>query len=86
MPKHSAHPKAAKLFIAWLFTREGQTVLYRNKGSDLQLLEGSRTKPILEAAEKAAGREFYDYTIREVLSQKYPKLRREISKVFRSRK
>lgn len=86
VPKNAAHPNTAKLFIAWLFTREGQTVLYKNKGSDLQLLEGSRTKPILEAAQKAAGHEFFDYTIRAVLGQKYPKLRREVSKIFRSRK
>ncbi len=86
VPKHAAHPNAAKLFIAWLLTREGQKLLYRNKGSDLHLLEGSQTRPILEAAQKAAGQEFYDYNVHEVLDHKYPKLRRAIAKIFRTKK
>ena len=86
VPKHAAHPNTAKLFIAWLLTPEGQRVLYRNKGSDLHLLEGSQTKPILEAAQKAAGREFYDYTVHQVLGTKYPKLRPAVAKLFRTKK
>ena len=85
VPKGAEHPNAATLFISWILTPEGQRVLFQNKGSDLHYLPGSQTKPILEAAQKAAGGgTFMDYNVHTAAAPKYPKLGRTIAKMFRS--
>jgi iron(III) transport system substrate-binding protein len=43
VPKNSAHPNAAKLWINYLLSREAQDVLYDQDYADLHLLEGSKT-------------------------------------------
>ena len=58
VPKHSRNPATAKLFIAWILSPDGQKVLYRNQGSDLSLLPGSRTAKLLDDVRKQAGRDF----------------------------
>jgi iron(III) transport system substrate-binding protein len=45
VPSNAAHPNAAKLWIAYLLSREGQDVLYETEGLDHHLVEGSRSAP-----------------------------------------
>jgi iron(III) transport system substrate-binding protein len=43
VPKHAAHPAAAKLWIDYVLSREGQEILYDVESMDSHLVPGSRT-------------------------------------------
>ena len=47
IPTTAAHPNAARLFIAFMLTREGQDVLWDQVGEDNDLLPGSHMERIL---------------------------------------
>jgi ABC-type Fe3+ transport system substrate-binding protein len=47
IPNTAAHPNAARLFIAFMLTREGQDILWNQVGEDSDLLPGSHMGPIL---------------------------------------
>jgi ABC-type Fe3+ transport system substrate-binding protein len=48
VPKLSAHPNAAKLWINYLLSREAQDILYETNFSDAAFIPGSRTAPDIE--------------------------------------
>lgn len=47
IPITAAHPNAARLFIAFMLTREGQDILWDQVGEDSDLLPGSHMGPFL---------------------------------------
>lgn len=48
VPRNSAHPDAAELWINYMLSREAQDVLYQTDYADLHLLEGSKTLQLLQ--------------------------------------
>ena len=52
IPLTAAHPNAARLFITYLLTPDGQKLLWDLFGCDNYLLPGSRMAPIIAAAKK----------------------------------
>lgn len=59
IPLTAAHPNAARLFITYLLTPDGQKLLWDLFGCDNYLLPGSRMAPIIAAA-KQKGVKFID--------------------------
>ena len=57
VPKLSAHPNAAKLWINYLLSREAQDILYEANFSDAAFIPGSRTAPDIEKLQ-ASGVQF----------------------------
>ena len=47
IPNTAAHPNAARLFIAFLLTREGQDILWDQVGEDSDILTGSHMGKII---------------------------------------
>jgi ABC-type uncharacterized transport system YnjBCD substrate-binding protein len=47
VPNTAAHPNAARLFIAFLLTREGQDILWDQVGEDSDILPGSHMAKII---------------------------------------
>ena len=70
VPKHSQSPNIAKLFIAWVLTADGQAVLLKNQGEDLNYFKDSYSAKSLEAASKEAGKPLDDMHIHKLLAQK----------------
>jgi ABC-type Fe3+ transport system substrate-binding protein len=52
IPLTAAHPNAARLFIAYLLSPDGQKMLWDEMGCDNYKLPGSRMAPIIAAAKK----------------------------------
>jgi ABC-type Fe3+ transport system substrate-binding protein len=48
IPKNAAHPNAAKLFIDYLLSREGQDLVYASGYEDAHLVPGSKTAAQME--------------------------------------
>lgn len=84
VPRHAANPSTAKLFVAYLLTRQGQDIIYKHEGVDLHYLEGSRTAKQLEAVSKETGREFNDYTAQRIIDQgNVDEVLKKLSAIFR---
>jgi iron(III) transport system substrate-binding protein len=62
VPRKSAHPNAAKLWINYILSREAQDLLYEFDAQDLHLVEGSRTAKDLDALQ-ATGIEFHQVDV-----------------------
>ena len=62
IPKNSTSPNAAKLFVAFLQTTEGQKVTWKYAGSDLHTYPDSQLKPEIDAYVKR-GIVFHPFTI-----------------------
>jgi iron(III) transport system substrate-binding protein len=60
VPKTSAHPNAARLFIAYLLTPEGQALLWKLSKEDLHLLPGSRLYEKVKELQSRGVRIAYD--------------------------
>lgn len=52
IPKTAVHPNAARLFLTFLATREGQDILWDVAGYDSDLLPGSHSAPLIAALRK----------------------------------
>lgn len=70
IPKNAPHPNAARLYIAFLLSRDGQNFVWQAMGADSELIPGSKMHAIVENY-KARGIKIYNTY--EVL-QRYPKL------------
>jgi ABC-type Fe3+ transport system substrate-binding protein len=57
VPKLSAHPNAAKLWVNYVLSREAQDILYETNFADAAFVPGSRTAPEIEKLQ-AAGVQF----------------------------
>jgi iron(III) transport system substrate-binding protein len=53
VPKNSAHPNMAKLWINYLMSREAQDILYDTDVQDSQLVPGAKTSKMLESLQSA---------------------------------
>ena len=56
VPKRSAHPNAAKLWINYLLSPEAQAILYETNFQDAAFVPGSRTAPEIEKLQAAGVR------------------------------
>lgn len=52
VPKNAPHPNAGKLFVAFSATKEGQAIILRQNGSDLDLFPGSEEGKIIHKVER----------------------------------
>lgn len=86
VPKHAVHPNAAKLFIAWLLTPEGQKVLYEVQREDLYYFKDGKTRQWLDKVRVETGKEFHDQSIHLLVGKKVSKLQRSVAKIFREKK
>ena len=84
VPKNAVNPNAAKLFVAWLLTPEGQKALFSEQGSDLHVLKGSRTVKRIAAVARKAGHPIVDISIDRALNLEHPKLQRQAGKILRA--
>jgi iron(III) transport system substrate-binding protein len=84
VPKHAANPNAAKLFVAFLVTKEAQEIIYKHERTDLHYLEGSRVARQLSEIQTATGQQFGDYTPDRILDQQnVDTVLQKISVIFR---
>jgi ABC-type Fe3+ transport system substrate-binding protein len=51
VPRHAAHPNAAKLWVNYMLSREGQDILYQSEHADHHRVPGSHVAPEIEALE-----------------------------------
>jgi len=63
VPKNAPHPNAAKLFIVYLMTEQGQKDMYELTLNDLHLYPGSKLRDGLAAVERKYGFTFTDADI-----------------------
>jgi len=61
IPRNSAHPNAARLFVTFMLTREGQDFVWETDGTDYWRLPGSKIAPEMEKY-RARGVKFIDQT------------------------
>jgi ABC-type Fe3+ transport system substrate-binding protein len=61
IPKNSARPNAARLFVTFMLTREGQDFVWDSDGTDYWRLPGSKIAPEMEKY-RARGVKFIDQT------------------------
>jgi ABC-type Fe3+ transport system substrate-binding protein len=82
VPRNSAHPNLAKLYINTLLTEEGQQILYDVAATDHHALPGSRSEA--EIAElRAKGSDIFNIDTKRVLDQ--PEIRQlnvELDKIL----
>ena len=80
IPKNSAHPNAARLFVAFMLTREGQDFVWEADGTDYWRLPGSKIAPEMEKY-RARGVEFIDQT---QLEMDQPELLKTQARMFQA--
>jgi iron(III) transport system substrate-binding protein len=51
IPKTAAHPNAARLWVNYLLSREGQDLLYEYRHEDMHLIPGSKTAALVQDLE-----------------------------------
>jgi iron(III) transport system substrate-binding protein len=56
VPKNAAHPNAAKLWIDYMVSREGQDLLYESNFADSHLVPGSKTASRIERLQASGGK------------------------------
>jgi ABC-type Fe3+ transport system substrate-binding protein len=80
IPNTSAHPNAARLFIAFLLTREGQDLLWKYAAADSDRLPGSHMAAIM-ADLRRQGVKFIDTTGRDMTYPELSTYAAEINKI-----
>ena len=84
VPKNAAHPNAARLYVTYLSSPEGQKFSYDMNLVDLHLHPGSRTKPEIEAVEKKFGFKFQSADVAwQETNQAGNAAQREVRKILR---
>jgi ABC-type Fe3+ transport system substrate-binding protein len=85
VPKNAAHPNAAKLFVDWLLSREGQDLTWEVQAADHHLVPGSKVAPKLEQLQ-AQGVRFTELNLQfaeRANAQEQDRLRNEFQAVLR---
>ena len=86
VPKHSAHPNAAKLWINYLLGRAGQDMLFATASMDSHLVAGSQTVKEIDRLQAAGVKfvqldvEFYQRNDEKELSDTLAELQRILAK------
>jgi ABC-type Fe3+ transport system substrate-binding protein len=62
IPKNAAHPNAGKLFVTYLMTSEGQSILWKTGDYDLHTFPDSGMRKVI-AEYEARGAKFREYTL-----------------------
>jgi iron(III) transport system substrate-binding protein len=62
IPKNAAHPNAGKLFVTYLMTSEGQSILWKTGDYDLHTFPDSGMRKVI-AEYEAKGAKFREYTL-----------------------
>lgn len=84
VPKNAPHPNAAKLFVTYLLSPEGQADMYDLTLNDLHLFPQSQTRPKIEAVEKKFGIKFQNADIAwQATNEAGNAAQREVQKIFR---
>jgi ABC-type Fe3+ transport system substrate-binding protein len=84
VPKNAAHPNAAKLFIAYMLSAEGQKVTYDMTLNDVHFLPGSQTGPAIAAVEQKFGFKFGNADVAwQETNEAGNAAQREVAKIFR---
>jgi ABC-type Fe3+ transport system substrate-binding protein len=52
VPVNAEHPNAAKLFIVFQHTKEGQNLLWKHGAYDLEIYEGSKSRALVQKFRK----------------------------------
>ena len=85
VPKNSASPNAAKLYITFALSREGQQIIWKEAASDLHLLPGSEVAKEIAEVEKEAGVKFVNSDVDWQLNNKEGNAaQRDAKKMMRS--
>jgi len=82
VPKHAAHPNAAKLWVNYLLSREAQDLIYEQDQTDSHWLPGSKTAGTIEQLEAAGARfvradiEYYHRNDEQTIARTWAELQR----------
>jgi iron(III) transport system substrate-binding protein len=85
VPKNAAHPNAAKLFIDWLLSREGQDLTWEVQAADHHLVPGSKVAPKIDQLQ-AQGIQFTELNLQfaeRANPQEQDRLRTEFQAILR---
>ncbi|HLH22120.1 MAG TPA: ABC transporter substrate-binding protein [Chloroflexota bacterium] len=85
VPKNAAHPNAAKLFIDWLLSREGQDIVWETQAADHHLVPGSKVAPRI-AQLQAQGVKFTELNLQfaeRANAEEQDRLRTEFQAILR---
>jgi ABC-type Fe3+ transport system substrate-binding protein len=66
VPKHARNPNAAKLFINFMHTEEGQRLAWEHGGHDLHIYPESKSRELMQAVYKSHGKLYLDTVEREL--------------------
>ena len=87
VPKNAAHPNAAKLFVNYALSREGQDILYDLDYTDHHLVPGSKSAAALREAE-ARGVKFTELNVQFVQrndERQTARMRDEIQRILQKK-
>jgi iron(III) transport system substrate-binding protein len=87
VPKNAAHPNAAKLFVDYLLSREGQDILYEFEFVDHDLVPGSKTAQELQTLQTRGSQltEIDVALIQRSQAQEMNRVRRELQRILQSK-
>ncbi len=84
VPKNSGSPDAAKLYITFALSRDGQKIIWQEAASDLHLLPGSEVAKEIAEVEREAGVKFVNSDVDwQLKNQKGNAAQREATKLMR---
>lgn len=81
VPKNSLHPRAARMFIGFLMSPEGQRLLWRHAKEDLYLSEGSRMAKLVKEAQSRGVKIVFD-ELAKMEDPRFLKMRDELDEKF----
>ena len=86
VPKHSASPNAAALFVLYLHTPEGQKWMWEANGFDFHLYPESHEKKVLDKARAAGAKVGINAPQWLASYPEYPKVQKELEAILRTAK
>ena len=87
VPRHAAHPNAAKLFIDYVLSREVQDALYASDASDSHLVPGSKSAADIDQV-RATGVQFVVSNLESYLTHdqdEQAEIRKELARILGKR-
>ena len=64
IPKHAQHPNAAKVYVAYLLSAEGQKLVWDTWRTDLPSLPGSKSAAMIAKIEREQGVKFREFNVK----------------------
>lgn len=87
VPRHAAHPNAAKLFIDYVLSREVQDAVYASDSSDSHLVPGSKSAADIDTV-RATGVQFVVSNLESYLThdqEEQAEIRKELARILAKR-